>query len=81
MILLKLKFLLCILLSFSTVMTGCNSKQVSYVVWVDSSTSSQETIDSAIERLSDAEVDFIIDDNGSVLVNEKDMDKAVICCS
>ncbi|MFJ5564251.1 hypothetical protein [Lysinibacillus xylanilyticus] len=53
----------------------------SYNVCVDSSTQTQESIDSAIKRLTNAEVDFIINDNGSVLVNEKDMDKAVMCCS
>jgi hypothetical protein len=69
------------ILSFFIVITGCNSGEKSYKVWVDHSTSSQETIDSAVKRLSDAKVDFIIDDNGSVLVNEKDLDNAVICCS
>ena len=64
----------------SVLLIGC-SQEESYNVWVDSSTDTQESIDSAIERLINAEVDFIIDDNGSVLVNEKDMDKAVMCCS
>lgn len=72
---------LCILLTVTSVLlVGC-SQEKSYNVWVDSSTQSQEIIDSAIERLTDAEIDFIIDDNSSVLVNEKDMDKAVVCCS
>jgi len=72
---------LCILLTVTSVLlVGC-SQEKTYNVWVDSSTQSQEIIDSAIERLTDAEIDFIIDDNGSVLVNEKDMDKAVVCCS
>ena len=69
------------ILSCFIAITGCNSGEKSYKVWVEPSTSSQETIDSAIKRLSDAKVDFIIDDNGSVLVNEKDLDNAVICCS
>lgn len=51
------------------------------MIAVDSSTQSQEIMDSAIERLTDDEVDFIIDDNANVLGNEKDMDKAVMCCS
>ncbi len=63
------------------VITVCNSEEKSYKVWIENSTSSQETIDSAIKRLSDAKVDFIIDDNGSVLINEKDLDNAVMCCS
>ncbi|OXS72607.1 hypothetical protein B1B04_15000 [Lysinibacillus sp. KCTC 33748] len=72
---------LCILFTvISVLLLGC-SQEKSYNVWVDSSTQSQETIDSAIKRLSKAGVDFIIDENGSVLVNEKEMDKAVICCS
>ncbi|QDQ01884.1 hypothetical protein FOH38_16095 [Lysinibacillus fusiformis] len=64
----------------SVLLVGC-AQEKSYNVWVDSSTQTQESIDSAIKRLTDAEVDFIVDDNGSVLVNEKDMDKAVMCCS
>ncbi|MGE7949691.1 hypothetical protein [Lysinibacillus sp. NPDC093688] len=64
----------------SVLFVGC-SQEKSYNVWVDSSTQSQESIDSAIERLTNAKVDFIIDDNGSVLINEKDIDKAVMCCS
>ncbi|MEQ6353045.1 hypothetical protein ABNX05_00255 [Lysinibacillus sp. M3] len=74
----------------SVLLLGC-SQEKSYNVWVDSSTQSQEMvdsstqsqemIDSAIERLTDAEVDFIIDENGSVLVNEKDMNKVLMCCT
>ncbi|MFC5589240.1 hypothetical protein ACFPRA_10095 [Sporosarcina soli] len=64
----------------SVLLIGC-SQEKSYDVWVDSSTQTQESIDSAIERLTNAKIDFIIDDNGSVLVNEKEMEKAVICCS
>lgn len=58
---------------------GC-SKEKSYRVWVDA-TQGKKTVDSAIERLNNAEIDFIIDDNNSILINEKDMDKAVMCCS
>ncbi|KOS61617.1 hypothetical protein AN161_17070 [Lysinibacillus sp. FJAT-14222] len=64
----------------SVLLVGC-SQEKKYYVWVDSSTQTQESIDSAIERLTIAKVDFIIDDHGSVLINEKDMDKAVMCCS
>lgn len=70
-----------ILFTVIIVLLGGCSQEKSYNIWVDSSTQSQESIDSAIERLTNAGVDFIIDDNGSVLVNEKDMDKAVMCCS
>jgi len=63
----------------SVLLVGC-SQEKSYDVWVDSS-QGQELIDSAKKRLTNAEVDFIIDDNGSVLVNEKDFDEAVMCCS
>ncbi len=61
-------------------LVGC-SQEKSYNVWIDSSTQTQDSIDSAIKRLTNANVDYIIDNNGSVLVNEKDMDKAVMCCS
>ncbi|MEB2298978.1 hypothetical protein LAV72_04995 [Lysinibacillus xylanilyticus] len=64
----------------SVLFVGC-SQEKSYTVWVDSSTHSQESIDSVIERLTNAKVDFIIEENGSVLINEKDIDKAVMCCS
>jgi flagellar biosynthesis/type III secretory pathway M-ring protein FliF/YscJ len=70
------------LLILSMVMTGCNSEPKTYdAIWVDSSISSQETIDSAIERLSDAKIDFIIDDSGNILIDENDLNKAVMCCS
>jgi ABC-type thiamine transport system substrate-binding protein len=76
----KSRILLSMIISFSIVITGCSGNK-SYKVWIEHSTSSQETIDSAIERLSNAKVDFIIDDNGNVLVNEKELDKAVMCCT
>ena len=60
-------------------LVGC-SQEKNYEVWVDS-TQGQELIDSAKKRLTDAKIDFIIDDNGSILVNEKDFDKAIMCCS
>ncbi|WP_158735808.1 hypothetical protein [Alteribacillus sp. YIM 98480] len=76
-----MKVSLSILFSCFVVLVGCNSEQENQKVWVEPSTSSQATINSAIERLSEAEVDFKIDDNGRVMVSEKDMEKAVICCS
>ncbi|MBM7664091.1 uncharacterized protein YcfL [Solibacillus kalamii] len=63
----------------SFLLVGC-SQEKSYSVWVESSQDA-ELIHAAKERLTNAEIDFIIDDNGSVLVNEKDFDKAVFCCS
>lgn len=50
-------------------------------MWVDPATSTQETRDSAVKRLTKAKVDFIISKNGSVYVNDKDIDNAVMCCS
>ena len=64
----------------SVIFVGC-SQEKSYSVWVESSTSSKETVDLTIERLSDAKVDFIIDEHGNVLVNQKEMDIAVACCT
>ncbi|QQP10195.1 hypothetical protein FJQ98_12800 [Lysinibacillus agricola] len=75
-----LKKLFILFTIISVLLVGC-SQEKKYYVWVDSSTQTQESIDSAIERLTIAKVDFIIDDHGSVLINEKDMDKAVMCCS
>ena len=63
----------------SVLLVGCTQEK-SYDVWLDSS-QGQELIDSAEKRLINAEVDFIIDDKGSILVNEKDFDKAIMCCS
>ena len=63
----------------SVLLVGCTQEK-SYDVWLDSS-QGQELIDSAEKRLTNAEVDFIIDDKGSILVNEKDFDKAIMCCS
>ncbi|KHF39351.1 hypothetical protein [Halalkalibacter okhensis] len=78
----KLKSTVFILLVLSVMMNGCNIQQKTYnAIWVDSSTSSQETIDSAIQRLSNAKIDFIIDDSGNVLIKENDLNQAVMCCS
>ena len=63
----------------SVLLVGCTQEK-SYDVWLDLS-QGQELIDSAEKRLTNAEVDFIIDDKGSILVNEKDFDKAIMCCS
>lgn len=60
-------------------LVGCLQEK-SYEVWVDSS-QGQELIDYAKDRLTEGEIDFIIDDSGSILVNEKDFDKAIMCCS
>lgn len=49
-------------------------------LWIEKE-QGQEIIDAAVKRLTDADVDFIIDNNGNVLVNDKDMDKAVAYCS
>ncbi|ERN53893.1 hypothetical protein M3689_14815 [Alkalihalophilus marmarensis] len=70
-----------ILLVVLIVLTGCKSESKTFdAVWVESSTSSLETIDSAIERLSDAKIDFIIDDSGNILIDENDLNKTVINC-
>ncbi len=74
-----MKKLLILFTVISVLLVGC-SQEKSYNVWVEI-TQGKEIIDLAIERLTNAEVDFIIDDNGNVLVNEKDMNKAVMCCS
>lgn len=76
----SLKKLFILFTVFNVLLVGC-SQEKKFIIWVDSSEQSQESIDSAIDRLTNAEVDFIIDNNGNVLVNENDMDKAVMCCS
>ena len=61
-------------------LVGC-AQEKKYSLWIDSTIQSEESIESAIERLTNARIDFIIDDKGNVFVNEKEMDKAVMCCS
>lgn len=58
---------------------GCE-EEASYEVWVEAS-QGPELINNAKERLTNAKIDFIIDDDGSLLVKEKDFDKAIMCCS
>ncbi|PPA70209.1 hypothetical protein [Jeotgalibacillus proteolyticus] len=71
-----------LILTLLLAVAGCQFKSKTYdAVWVQSSISSQETIDSAVERLSDANIKFIINKNGDVLIDERDMVKAVTCCS
>ena len=67
--------MICVLL------VGCTQEKKIYNLWIDSTIQSQESIDSAIVRLTNAGIDFIIDGKGNVFVNEKEMDKAVMCCS
>ncbi|WP_394191989.1 hypothetical protein [Paenisporosarcina quisquiliarum] len=62
-------------------LSGCNPSEKNYQLWVDPATSSQETVDSSIERLTKAKIDFIVHENGSIFVNERDIDKAIMCCS
>ena len=74
-----LKKILILFTVISSILVGCTQEK-GYSVWIEAS-QGPVLIDTAKERLINAEIDFILDDNGSVLINEKDFDKAVLCCS
>jgi len=74
-----LKKILILFTVISFILVGC-SQEKGYSVWIESS-QGLVLIDTAKERLTNAKIDFILDDNGSVLINEKDFYKAVLCCS
>ena len=77
----KFKFLNTFMI-FSIIMTGCSSEPKSFdLLWADNSSQSQESIDSAIERLSKAKIDFIIDEDGRVLIEKNSFNRAVACCT
>lgn len=63
----------------SNLLVGCTQEK-SYSIWIESS-QGPEIIDTVKKRLINAEIDFIIDDDGSVLINDKHFDKAVLCCT
>lgn len=74
-----MKKLMILITVMTAALVGC-SQEKTYSVWIDS-TQGAELVDSAVQRLTDADVDFILDDHGSVLVNEKEFSEAIMCCS
>ncbi|OEH92371.1 hypothetical protein [Bacillus solimangrovi] len=80
----EIKRMFSLLVSLVIILEGCNttnSQQDDFNIWIDDSTSTQETKESAIERLNNANIDYKVDDEGNILIKESDIDKAVICCS
>ncbi len=77
-----MKKILILFTVISVLSAGCSQQDDNnYSVWIDASTSTQASIDSALDRLTSSNVEFIVDDNGDILLNEKEMEKAVMCCS
>ncbi|PCD84808.1 hypothetical protein CNQ87_10745 [Lysinibacillus fusiformis] len=86
----KSKYFLCIILSLS-ILNGCSKHDelekgkatvteegVTLLAKYDNLTKkSQEAL---LEKLDDNNIDYVIDNQGSVFVNIKDMDKAISCC-
>ncbi|GED66244.1 hypothetical protein [Lysinibacillus fusiformis] len=86
----KSKYFLCIILSLS-ILNGCSKhdeletgkatvteEDVTLLAKYENLTKkSQEAL---LEKLDDNNIDYVIDNQGSVFVNKKDMDKAISCC-
>ena len=89
----KFKYFLCIILSLS-ILNGCSKHDendelekgkatvteaglTQLAKYENLTKKSQEAL---LEKLDDNNIDYVIDNLGSVFVNTKDMDKAIACC-
>ncbi|WP_456274565.1 hypothetical protein [Bacillus sp. AK031] len=73
-----------LLLAASFLLSGCLPEETGreeYTIWVEGSQQNKEIEESAYERLKEAGIDFKIDSKGNLLIREKDLGKAVMCCS
>ncbi|MDV2682899.1 membrane lipoprotein lipid attachment site-containing protein [Alkalihalophilus lindianensis] len=64
------------------VLAGCNVEEnpEDYtVIWGESHNA--DLHESAIKRLEDAKIKYRMDENNQMLIKEKDLNKAVMCCS
>ena len=80
---LKFKCLLSIILCLS-LLSGCNNEkrvEGTYVSFARQENLSDELRESLLEQLKENNIEYIIDTEGSVYVSEKDINKAVSCCS
>lgn len=72
-----------IFIIFTIVLTGCNSNERTndnFIIWGEK-IDDTELRESHIKRLENAKIEYKIDDDNNVLIREKDMNTAVICCS
>ncbi|AHN21371.1 Uncharacterised protein [Lysinibacillus sphaericus] len=80
---LKCKCLLSIVLCLS-ILSGCSNENRSngtYVSFARKENLSDALRKSLFEQLKENDIEYIIDTEGSVYVSEKDINKAVSCCS
>ncbi|MCE4044621.1 hypothetical protein [Lysinibacillus fusiformis] len=86
----KSKYVLCIILSLS-LLNGCSNndelekgsatfteRDVTLLAKYENLTKKSQ--ESLLEKLDDNDIDYIIDNLGSVFVRTKDMDRAISCC-
>lgn len=80
---LKCKCLLSIILYLS-ILSGCSNEkraEGTYVSFARQENLSDALRESLLEQLKENNIEYIIDTEGSVYVSEKDINKAVSCCS
>ncbi|WP_237582635.1 hypothetical protein [Pontibacillus yanchengensis] len=71
-----------IMLVLILALVGCATpSSTTYKIWFDASAQNEELIQAAKERLRKAGIAYKLDKNGSVFIQEKDFQDAVICCS
>ncbi|MCA0972146.1 hypothetical protein LCM20_16180 [Halobacillus litoralis] len=69
------------LVLLSIVLFGCQlESEDSFVVYSDNM-DNDILRESLVERLQHAELDYKVDDENNVLIKEKDLTRAVMCCS
>lgn len=64
-------------------LTGCSSNENTndhFIIWAEKMDDT-ELKESLTKRLKKAEIEYKIDDENNVLIKEKDMDAATMCCS
>lgn len=80
---LKIRRWLSIILCLS-ILNGCSngdSTEGTYISFARQENLSEESRELLVVRLKENNIDYIIDTEGSEYVSEKDIDKAVSCCS
>jgi hypothetical protein len=60
--------------------TSTNLEDSRYHIWVAASEQTHDLQDSAFQRLRDDDIEYKLDKEGNLLIKEKDLRKAVICC-
>lgn len=78
----KFKILVSVLIILTIVLSGCSltdDTQDKFIIWGERL--DPELRETLIKRLEDADIDYKLDENNNVLIKEKDMKAATMCCT